>query len=123
MAAIDLAQRRAVVDRFDPDPERSFTLPADYYFDPAIFEREKDAIFYRNWLYMGHAEQVAKPGDYITGRVLDQNIFIVRGKDNALRAFYNVCQHRAHELLEGSGHDVVCAVGAVSVPRASTSPT
>ncbi|MCZ6720061.1 MAG: Rieske 2Fe-2S domain-containing protein [Proteobacteria bacterium] len=104
MAAIDLAQRRAAVDRFDPDPERSFTLPADYYFDPAIFEREKDAIFYRNWLYMGHAEQVAKPGDYITGRVLDQNIFIVRGKDNALRAFYNVCQHRAHELLEGSGH-------------------
>src|SRR3546814_9939303 len=37
----------------------------------------------------------------------DQNVAVIRGKDGALRAFYNVCQHRAHELLRGRGRTPV----------------
>src|SRR6185312_14271247 len=41
--------------------------------------------------------------DYVTCQIADQNIFVMRGKDGTLRGFYNVCSHRAHELLRGSG--------------------
>ncbi len=86
------------------DASRSYTLPARYYTDPEIFELEKERIFFRTWQYVGHKSQVAKPGDYMTATIVDQGVFVIRGRDGALRAFYNVCQHRAHELLQGSGN-------------------
>jgi choline monooxygenase len=106
MAAIDLAQRR-LIDNYKPDPERSYNIPANYYTDPEIYEREKEAIFYRSWWYAGHVEEIPEPGCYKACPVVDQNTFIVRGKDRRLRAFYNVCAHRAHELVEGSGKEAM----------------
>lgn len=98
------------IGRFHQDPERSYTLPASYAYDPAVFAAEKEAIFYRSWQYAGHGEQVAKPGDYVVRTVGEESIAIVRGSDGTLRAFYNVCVHRAHQLLEGGGNvkRIVC---------------
>ncbi|MGH6930140.1 MAG: aromatic ring-hydroxylating oxygenase subunit alpha, partial [Dongiaceae bacterium] len=96
-------ERRAPLNRFHRDPERSYTLSAPYYTDPGIFEREKEAIFYRSWNFVGHVEQLREVGSYVTCRIADQNIFVMRGKDQTLRAFYNVCSHRAHELLRDRG--------------------
>ncbi len=86
------------------DPARSYTLPAGYYTDPAVYAHEKEAIFYRTWHYVGHLAHFETPGDYIAVRIADQGIFVMRGKDGELRGFYNVCQHRAHELLQGEGN-------------------
>ncbi len=86
-------------------PEESFTLPSYMYTDPDIFELEKEKIFYKTWQYAAHKSLFSKPGDYQTLRICDQHIFVIMGDDSKLRAFYNVCQHRAHELLpEGSGN-------------------
>ena len=86
------------------DPQQSYTLPSGYYTDPAIYELEKEMIFYRTWQYICHVSEVPKSGDYVTMRICDQNVFVMRGEDGDLRAFYNVCRHRAHELLkDGSG--------------------
>ncbi|HUL09965.1 MAG TPA: ring-hydroxylating oxygenase subunit alpha [Candidatus Acidoferrum sp.] len=95
--------RRPAPSRFHRDPERSYTLPASYYFDTDVYAREKEAIFYRSWNFVGHVEQLRAAGSYVTCRVADQNIFVMRGKNGALRGFYNVCSHRAHELLKGCG--------------------
>jgi carnitine monooxygenase subunit len=95
--------RRAPANRFHRDPERSYTLPASDYIDPAVYAREKEAIFYRSWNFVGHVEQLRDAGSYVTCQIADQNIFVMRGKDGTLRGFYNVCSHRAHELLRGSG--------------------
>jgi phenylpropionate dioxygenase-like ring-hydroxylating dioxygenase large terminal subunit len=88
---------------FDENPEQSYTIPARYYLDAAIHEEEKEAIFYRNWWYVGHQSQLLECGRYLTVQVCDQNIIVVRDKSGELRAYYNVCQHRGHELLAGSG--------------------
>ena len=88
---------------FDQDPEQSYTIPSRYYLDAAIHEQEKEAIFYRNWWYAGHQSQLQEPGRYLTVQVCEQNIIVVRDKSGELRAYYNVCQHRGHELLSGSG--------------------
>jgi carnitine monooxygenase subunit len=85
------------------DAERSWTLPARYYFDPAIFEAEREKIFFKSWQYVGHKSQVANPGDFITGTVVDQPVFVLRDRAGELKGYYNVCLHRAHELLKGTG--------------------
>ena len=96
-------RRRADDEPFDRDPEQSFTIPARYYLDEDILEQEKESIFYRNWFYAGHQSQLTEPGCYLTVQVCDQNILVVRDRQGDLRAYYNVCQHRGHELLFGSG--------------------
>ena len=103
----DNVARLGAIDRFDADPGRSYTLPARYYYDPDIHAREREAIFGLNWLYVCHGEAVRQPGDYTTFETAGQNVIVVRGKDGVLRAFYNVCQHRGHELLRGAGRTKV----------------
>ena len=88
---------------FCENPDVAYTLPKAYYTSDTVFEHEKEEIFYKTWLCMAHAGEVAKPNDYITRQIIGENILIVRGKDGVLRAFYNVCPHRGHELLQGSG--------------------
>jgi choline monooxygenase len=96
-------QKRADDAPFDRDPGQSFTIPARYYLDAEILAQEKEAIFYRNWWYAGHQSRLAEPGCYLTVQVCDQNIIVIRDKQGELKAYYNVCQHRGHELLFGSG--------------------
>lgn len=86
------------------DPMASYTMPSRWYTDPAIHEREKTAIFYKTWHYVGHVSQVANPGDYVTGRVADQRVMVIRGNDGVLRGFHNTCQHRGHHILTGNGN-------------------
>ena len=91
------------LSRFDFDPERSYTLPGYYYFDREIYDREKPSIFYRSWLYAGHVCLLDQPGKYLVRDIGDQSVIILRHPDGELRGFHNVCQHRAHRLLEGEG--------------------
>ena len=89
---------------FNPDPTHAVTLPSHYYWDPEIFEREKQQIWFKSWLFGAHLEDLKNPGDYVTAEILDQKVLIVRGKDGVLRGFYNVCMHRGHILAEGRGN-------------------
>ena len=84
-------------------PDTSFTLPARFYRSADIYELEKDAIFYRNWWYAGHQSQLGGAGDYLTVQIHDQSVIVIRQRDGSLRGFYNVCQHRGHELVSGCG--------------------
>jgi len=88
----------------DADPARSATLPGHFYSAPDIYEAEKQRIFYRHWALVAHRSQLKAPGDYVCAEIADQSVFVMRGRAGELRAFYNVCQHRAHELLKGAGN-------------------
>lgn len=92
---------------FTRDPGQSFTMPARFYTDPQVLSDETQAIFYKTWHYAGHVSQVAEPKSYFTTQIQDQSIFIARGDEGTLRAFYNVCAHRGHELLQGQGRKAV----------------
>ena len=91
-----------------PTPVHS--LDARYYTDPAIFAQERDGLLARTWQYAGHESQVRGVGDYFSFELAGESLFCIRGRDNILRTFYNVCQHRAHQLVSGSGTTrvVVC---------------
>jgi phenylpropionate dioxygenase-like ring-hydroxylating dioxygenase large terminal subunit len=84
-------------------PQPVHSLEARYYTDPAIFENERRGLLSRTWQYAGHVSQVPSPGDYFTFEIAGEAIFCIRGREGELRSFYNVCQHRAHQLVEGTG--------------------
>ncbi|MSP51509.1 MAG: aromatic ring-hydroxylating dioxygenase subunit alpha [Alphaproteobacteria bacterium] len=90
--------------RFSADPERSATLPAYFYYDADTFAREKEAIWFKTWQFVGWTHDLDRAGAYITANILDQRVFVIRAKNGELRAFYNVCMHRGHILLEGKGN-------------------
>ena len=69
-----------LVGRFSRNAEKSYGLPASYYIDPAVYEREKREIFYRSWNFGCHASQVREPGNYATVKVADQNVVIMRSE-------------------------------------------
>lgn len=82
-------------------------VPTDIYYDPAFYERELDAIYKRTWLCMGRVEQLRQTGDFFVKEIptFDMSILVVRGKDETIRAFHNVCQHRGnHVELRRSGN-------------------
>ena len=86
------------------------TLDPRYYTDPKIFERERETTLIRTWQYAGHQSQLEKAGDYFSFNIAGQSLFCVKGDDLNIRAFFNVCQHRAHELVFGAGNKrvIVC---------------
>jgi phenylpropionate dioxygenase-like ring-hydroxylating dioxygenase large terminal subunit len=89
--------------RFSEDPENSWTLPGSYYYDPQIYLNEQQAIFNRSWQYACHSKRLTKRGQYFVRDIGDQSVLVLRDKAGEIRAFHNVCQHRAHRLCEGSG--------------------
>ena len=78
-------------------------LSARYYTAPDVFARAKDRLFYRSWLFACHVSRIPEPGDYFAFSILDQDLFVIRDRAGGLRCFFNVCQHRGHPLVEGSG--------------------
>lgn len=86
------------------DPAQSDTLPGWVYTSEEALAAEREKVFFRTWHFAGAIDDLVNAGDYITARLLDQSILVMRGRDGGLRGFYNVCQHRAHELLEGQGN-------------------
>ena len=85
-------------------------LDARYYTDPATFANEMEGLLSRSWQFACHGAEIANPGDYLAFEVAGQHLFVIRGRDGVARSFYNVCQHRAHELVQGKGTTrvVVC---------------
>jgi len=88
---------------YDPVPERSYSLDAACYREPRFFEFDRRAIFHRSWQFLCHAEKLRQPGSYVAADIQGQSVFAARDNKGALHAFYNVCKHRGHELLQGEG--------------------
>ncbi|MEU8171984.1 ring-hydroxylating oxygenase subunit alpha [Microbispora hainanensis] len=110
MASVTIDDVRRVGTGYHEDPARSMSLRAETYTDPRWLDVDLRAIFARTWQWICHVEKLASPGSYVSATVAGMPIAIVRDRDGALRAFYNVCKHRAHELLTGSGttRNIVC---------------
>lgn len=85
------------------DKKPGVPLPPWTYTNAELFELEYEAIFLRRWQLLGHVSEVPEVGDFITHDIGRDNVFVVRGKDNQLRAFKNVCRHRASRVVQGSG--------------------
>ena len=86
------------------------SLAPAYYTDHGIFDAERSGLLARTWQFACHASALKKPGDYQTFSIGGEDLFSIRDRDGGIRTFYNVCQHRGHQLLSGSGSTrlIVC---------------
>lgn len=79
-------------------------LPPVLYTSPEFFEFERRAIFQREWLCVGRADQLAEPGDYRCITIAGEPLIAARDTDGELRVLSAVCRHRGMVLAEGSGN-------------------
>jgi Rieske 2Fe-2S family protein len=88
------------------------SLPSAAYRDPAFFERERNAIFWDTWFYVGRDAPFDREGAFRVVDVAGESVIIVRGADGELHAHLNLCRHRGSRLLCGDG----IARGAIRCP-------
>ena len=95
------ARVRAVEPEAAADPAQRCTLPAWVYHDEEFHELEKEHLFLSSWQIVGHTSEIPETGDYMTFEFFGRRGFVVRGADGEIRAFHNVCSHRAHAVVSG----------------------
>ncbi|MFT4584400.1 MAG: phenylpropionate dioxygenase-like ring-hydroxylating dioxygenase large terminal subunit [Gammaproteobacteria bacterium] len=100
---------------FDPSVPNLGNGPvsSEPYVSAAYFARERDNIYGKVWLNVGRAIEIPKPGNFVVKSVEIRNasVLITRGKDNVVRAFHNVCSHRASKVewrTQGSSPVFTC---------------
>ncbi len=97
------------IDRVAGRDGLSRRLPRKVYSDPDFLALEYRGWLDRTWLVVGRAHEMPNTGD--TALVPGHPIFLVRGKDRIIRAFYNSCRHRGHEVVReacNTGNTIVC---------------
>jgi phenylpropionate dioxygenase-like ring-hydroxylating dioxygenase large terminal subunit len=104
---------KEIIESYDPTRQlaTASTPPSSWYTDPSILELERQTVFSRAWQFVGRSDQVRNPGQYITAEVAGEAILVVRGSDNVLRGFFNVCRHHAAAVVtkcEGKAENLRC---------------
>lgn len=88
--------------------DREFTsaqnLPPAIYHDAGIFELELDRLFRQEWICLGRLAEIPQAGDYVCCDIANSPVFVIRQRDHSVKAFANICAHRAARLLTDSGH-------------------
>lgn len=95
---MDLSDYQATTDL-----SRAATIPARWYLDAQFLDAERRKVFASTWQPVGQTRDVAEPGEYFACDIVGEPVVVVRGKDGVLRAFSNVCRHRASTVATGRG--------------------
>jgi Rieske 2Fe-2S family protein len=97
--------------------EMKSALPANFYSSPEIFARETRHIFHAEWFCVGRMDQVPDKGDCLRVDVAGESAIVIRGRDGALNAFYNVCRHRGSQLVRAKALPDISDPGATHSSR------
>jgi phenylpropionate dioxygenase-like ring-hydroxylating dioxygenase large terminal subunit len=82
-------------------PEPELSLPGWIYSDPEFFAVEMERVIRPSWQVVCHANDMPEPGDWRTLDYLGESVIVLRGQAGHIRAFHNVCRHRASRLVAG----------------------
>lgn len=86
----------------DTDLLDGWSLPAWTYHDEEFHRLELDRVFRPSWQVVCHISDIPGPGDWHTLDYCGESVIVVRGQDDVLRAFTNVCRHRGSRLVDGA---------------------
>jgi len=102
-----------IIDSYDPNAplDQAATIPSSWYVDERIHALELETVFAQSWQFAARTDQLERPGAYVTLEIGSEPIVVVRGRDNLLRGFFNVCGHHAAALMtdpEGTAPHLRC---------------
>jgi choline monooxygenase len=85
-------------------------LPGQAYNDSAVWDLERRTIFRKQWFAAAFASDIPDPGDFMPVSIAGWELLFVRGKDNVIRCFHNICRHRGTKLVHarGNGTQIRC---------------
>jgi phenylpropionate dioxygenase-like ring-hydroxylating dioxygenase large terminal subunit len=111
-----ISEVHAILEALDTtsvDYTTARTMPAAVYTSEAFYQFEKEAIFAKEWLCLGHVSQIPESGDYFTIQVADEPLIVVRGEDGVVRVLSAICQHRGYPVTvdgdKGTAKQFRCA--------------
>jgi carnitine monooxygenase subunit len=84
------------------DPQSGYSLPGWVYHDPDFFTVEMERVIRPSWQVVCHVSDIPGAGDWHSLELLGESVIVMRGDDDAVRAFHNVCRHRASRLVDGA---------------------
>jgi len=119
IGSLQTASAARVAEAAEPAPRTAAdepvpTLPAWTYDSAEFFALERERLFLANWMVVCHVGELARPGDYATLDLLGERALVIRGDDGVLRAFHNVCRHRAAAVVKGASGN--CPSGGIRCP-------
>src|SRR5690349_20315338 len=76
---------------------RPYQVHGSLYTDPAIFAEELEKIWYRTWVFVGHASKVAQPNDYVRKSLGLQDVIMTRDSAGEIHLLLNRCAHRGNQ--------------------------
>jgi 3-phenylpropionate/trans-cinnamate dioxygenase subunit alpha len=91
-------------------PDGSWIQP-EIFSDPALYELEKQRVFGRSWLLLGHESQLPRPGSFIRTFMGEESVLVTRDRNGRLRAHLNACRHRGFQVCQedrGIAHRFQC---------------
>jgi choline monooxygenase len=90
-----------IIQSYDPKAPlaEASTIPAQWYLDPDVAELERRTVFACSWQVAARLEEVERPGQYVALEAAGEPLVLIRGGDNVLRAFFNVCRHHAAAVV------------------------
>ena len=104
-----LARMRDMVAAQMRDPDLA---PVNYFYrSPVVYQRELETIFFKSWLWAGHASQIPNPGDWFLYTIAEESVIVVRDADGSIRGLINSCRHRGSRVCEerqGNCRTFVC---------------
>jgi choline monooxygenase len=108
-----LSNLQQIIESYDADAslDNASTIPASWYTNEELYALELDSVFAGHWQLVARADQLREPGRYVTAEIAGEPILIVRGSDNILRGFFNVCRHHAAAVMtesEGTANQLRC---------------
>ena len=74
------------------------TLPSSWYYDPTQYQRELEAVWYRDWVCVGRLDDLREAGDFIVETVGAESLILTRDRGGRPRAYHNACRHRGTTL-------------------------
>jgi choline monooxygenase len=107
------ADLRDLIDSYNPrDPlDHAYTIPSSWYTNNQLYDLELQTVFTNNWQLAARRDQLEQPGNFVTTDIGTEPIVVVRGNDNGLRGFFNVCRHHAAAVMtepEGTAPQLRC---------------
>jgi phenylpropionate dioxygenase-like ring-hydroxylating dioxygenase large terminal subunit len=122
-------------DEIFRDPAARRGLPAWTYNSDELTQLEMEQLFLRNWMFVAHVSDLPRSGDYQCFEMANERAVVVRDQQGQLRAFHNVCRHRASRVVDADkghcGNSMICPFHGWSynldgslknVPKASAFP-
>ncbi|UXX84772.1 aromatic ring-hydroxylating oxygenase subunit alpha [Roseovarius pelagicus] len=91
------------LDDLQTNLDQGWGFPANFYSDPDIYDFDMKHIYNKSWLLFAPVHQLSEPGDTVVGRAGDVPVVVVRGRDNVLRGFVNLCRHRGYTVATETG--------------------